>query len=101
MQEIRRNTIKKMLLERKSILISQLSEKLNVSEMTIHRDLDLLQSEGFLTKKRGGAILNDEDTSALGNYSYNFVKNLYVKEKQASDGKSGLRALGRQRDADI
>ena len=76
MQEIRRNTIKKLLMERKSILISQLSEKLNVSEMTIHRDLDLLQSEGFLTKKRGGAILNEGSAYSVGDYSYNQVKNL-------------------------
>ena len=83
MQEIRRNTIKEMLNERKSVIVSELSDTLGVSEMTIHRDLDLLQEQGFLVKKRGGAILNTDQANFQSDYSYNFVKNLYVKEKQA------------------
>ena len=38
--------------------ISSLSEKLNVSEVTIRRDLDKLEKEGFVNKTYGGAILN-------------------------------------------
>jgi DeoR/GlpR family transcriptional regulator of sugar metabolism len=37
--------------------ISELSKKLNVSEMTIRRDLNLLVREGFVERTHGGAIL--------------------------------------------
>ena len=38
-------------------LISQLSEKYAVSEMTIRRDLRALEAEGFIKRTWGGAIL--------------------------------------------
>ncbi len=82
MQEIRRENIKDLLQQRGSMMIAELSQKLGVSEMTIHRDLDLLQSQGFLIKKRGGAILNQDNFKSQSNYTYNHVKTLYVKEKQ-------------------
>jgi DeoR family transcriptional regulator, copper-sensing transcriptional repressor len=36
--------------------INQLSQEFNVSEMTIHRDLAQLETEGYLRKVRGGAV---------------------------------------------
>jgi hypothetical protein len=36
--------------------INELSEEFNVSEMTIHRDLAQLETEGYLRKVRGGAV---------------------------------------------
>lgn len=83
MQDIRRQTIKEILTDRGSIMIAELSERLGVSEMTVHRDLDALQQEGFLTKKRGGAVLNSGQKAADTGYRYSYVKNLFVKEKQA------------------
>ena len=41
------------------ISIKTLAEKLNVCEMTIHRDLDFLQSERLIQKKRGAAVYID------------------------------------------
>jgi len=38
------------------ITIRDLAERLGVSEMTIHRDLDFLQGERYLYKKRGAAV---------------------------------------------
>ncbi len=38
------------------VYISDLSRKFNVSEMTIHRDLAHLETEGYLRKVRGGAV---------------------------------------------
>ncbi len=49
--------IKEILIEEKQIEVSYLSDKLNVSEVTIRRDLDKLEKEGFLKKTYGGAIL--------------------------------------------
>lgn len=45
--------------------VSALSSMLNVSEVTIRRDLEKLESEGFLTRTHGGAVLNDKEEEAL------------------------------------
>ncbi len=45
--------------------VSALSSMLNVSEVTIRRDLEKLESEGFLTRTHGGAVLNDKEAEAL------------------------------------
>lgn len=54
----RLKSIKKELKNNKKIAISDLSEKLNVSEMTIRRDLRQLEEEGILTIIPKGAVLN-------------------------------------------
>lgn len=51
--------IKKMLLDKKSLDVSSLSSILNVSEVTIRRDLEKLERENFITRTHGGAILNE------------------------------------------
>ena len=38
------------------ITIKELAQILNVSEMTVHRDLDFLQAERYIYKKRGAAV---------------------------------------------
>lgn len=53
----RRNTIKEMLLETKSVKVADLVKQFNVSEETIRRDLNQLEKEGFLEKNYGGAVL--------------------------------------------
>ena len=57
------------------ITIKELAQRLSVSEMTIHRDLDYLQDQRFLYKKRGAAVfVNDVDRT-----KYSF----YADEKRA------------------
>jgi DeoR/GlpR family transcriptional regulator of sugar metabolism len=51
----RRDTIMDLLLERDSVTVRDLAERFSVSAMTIHRDLDALESIGVLRKVRGGA----------------------------------------------
>ena len=38
------------------ITIKELAQRLDVSEMTVHRDLDFLQAERYIYKKRGAAV---------------------------------------------
>lgn len=45
--------------------VSTLSTMLNVSEVTIRRDLEKLESEGFLTRTHGGAVLNSREEETL------------------------------------
>ncbi len=53
----RRARILQLLQERRAVRVSSLSEGLGVSEMTIRRDLERLESEGLLTRTHGGAVL--------------------------------------------
>lgn len=57
------NRIKELVQKRKNVKISDLSNILNVSEMTIHRDLKPLVDEGFIIKTFGGISLINNDVN--------------------------------------
>lgn len=52
--------IREIIYDLEIVDIPSLSEKLSVSEVTIRRDLDKLEAEGFIKKTYGGAILNKD-----------------------------------------
>lgn len=52
----RHQRILDILNEQGIVHINQLSQEFDVSEMTIHRDLAQLETEGYLRKVRGGAV---------------------------------------------
>lgn len=56
----RQQDIVEFVRHRGEITIRELSERFGVSEMTIHRDLELLQKGGYLYKKRGAAAYIDQ-----------------------------------------
>lgn len=71
----RQKDILELLAVRGEITIKALAETLKVSEMTVHRDLELLQKEKYLYKKRGAAVFvesADRDKS-----------DFYAEEKRA------------------
>lgn len=53
----RKRQIKRMIQTNKTMSISELSKQLNVSEMTVYRDIKPLIEEGFITKTFGGISL--------------------------------------------
>lgn len=55
--EQRYQRILDLLKENGSVRVSELKSKLNVSSETIRRDLEMLESRGFLCRARGGALL--------------------------------------------
>lgn len=55
--------IKEILYEQKKVDVITLSNQLSVSDVTIRRDLEKLESENFLTRSHGGAVLNEHLTS--------------------------------------
>ena len=63
------------------VVVSALSKQFNVTEETIRRDLEKLESEGLVTRTYGGAILNSRHTSIRGSYSQRTQTN--VTEKRA------------------
>lgn len=54
----RRELVRRDVLETGYARIDDLARRFGVSVMTVHRDLDLLAEEGWLTKIRGGATAN-------------------------------------------
>ena len=61
--------IKNYLTENKQLEVNILCKMLNVSEVTIRRDLEKLEKEGFITRTHGGAVLNSEDIISNENSS--------------------------------
>lgn len=76
MQEQRRKAISDIINSYGSAKVSDLAQRFDKSEMTIHRDLDYLEDKGFIRKTHGGAIAN----SFSENYSYRSVTNLQEKQ---------------------
>lgn len=56
----RRNKIKELLYQERSVKVADLVKEFNVSEETIRRDLNQLEREGIIQKNYGGAILLEE-----------------------------------------
>lgn len=75
----RKNSIKKMLAENKSVTVSELSRLFNVTEETIRRDLNLLEKEGVLIRTYGGAFIQE---GTLNEIDYSLREANHVKSKK-------------------
>jgi len=62
----RQQRIRELMLKHKRLDVMTLSGLLAVTEVTVRRDLEKLEAEGFLLRMHGGAILNDQ--TDLGGY---------------------------------
>ena len=60
--EERLNEILEIIKEEKKVLVKELSEKFNVSESMIRKDLQRLEKEGKVKRTYGGAILERESS---------------------------------------
>ena len=58
----RQRMIKQLLSQHRHVSVAELSCCLNVSEVTIRRDLEKLEGERFLMRTHGGAVLLDPDS---------------------------------------
>ncbi|MBP1039533.1 DeoR/GlpR transcriptional regulator [Vagococcus sp. BWB3-3] len=56
---VRKEKIKELIRERKSISVVELSETFKLTEETIRKDLSQLEKEGFLKRTYGGAYISD------------------------------------------
>jgi len=75
----RRNEILEKLQAERRVVVSELSALYGVSEETIRRDLEKLESEGYAIKSYGGAVLNENANLDL---PFNIRKNTNVVGKQ-------------------
>ncbi len=76
----RAQAILRLLEERSSVSVSEISKLLDLSEVTVRKILDSMQSEGWLKRTWGGAVSVSSTSSEL-RYSDKFAKQ--VQEKQA------------------
>lgn len=80
LKEERHSVILNLLNEKGIVKVSEITEILNVTEMTVRRDLQDLENKGLLTRIHGGAQLNNlvikEELSHLEK------KNINIKEKK-------------------
>lgn len=63
----RQDRIKHIIFDEKKVSVTALAELLDVSEETIRRDLRVLEEEGILIRKYGGAVLADRVTRQTSN----------------------------------
>lgn len=61
----RKNEILATLQKEQRVLVAELSQKYDVTEETIRRDLEKLEKEGFVKKTYGGAVLNNNTNVEL------------------------------------
>ncbi len=62
----RRSRIFEELRNRGSVRVVELADLFSVSEMTVRRDLDLMQESGLLVKVHGGAVVSDKSAEEPG-----------------------------------
>ena len=65
----RRKRIRMQLLDEKRVHVSELSAAYSVSEETIRRDLERLETEGLVSRTYGGAVLREDGRDLLRRHS--------------------------------
>ena len=75
----RKDVIMDLLMQTGTVTVDALAARFDVSRMTIHRDLDELETSGFLRKIRGGATAQ---SSSQFESDFRFREKLAAEEKQ-------------------
>ena len=76
---------------RGAVRVSELATLLAVSDMTVRRDLDLLDEAGLLLKVHGGATLRDERTTDEPGFEAKSLRNMGEKHAIAMAGAATVR----------
>jgi DeoR/GlpR family transcriptional regulator of sugar metabolism len=72
--EERREAIMRLLRDTDRTSVVELSQRLNVSEVTVRKDLDYLEAQGVLTRVHGGAVF-----SGLGRFELHFAERQQIR----------------------
>ena len=79
----RLSVIKQRILAEKRVTVSRLSEEFGVTEETIRRDLEKLETQGLLTRTYGGAVLNTESAYECVSFYKRAALDVEAKQKIA------------------
>ncbi|WP_159722156.1 DeoR/GlpR family DNA-binding transcription regulator [Enterococcus sp. CSURQ0835] len=82
----REETIIALVSEEKKIEVNELAKQLNVSKVTIRKDLDKLEQRGILHRQHGFALINNE-----ADINYRLAKHYDLKRKIAKKAASTIR----------
>jgi len=77
---------------RGSVRVSELAGLLGVSDMTVRRDLDMLDDAGLVTKVHGGATLRDERSTDEPGFEAKSLRNMAEKHAIAMSAAGRVRA---------
>ncbi len=81
MAEKRANIILNYIIQKKEVTLRELCALFpDYTEMTIRRDLNLLEKNGYLTRTRGGARINEETISDYFTHRHRVISELSKKE---------------------
>lgn len=75
----RQDKIKRIIFDEKRVSVTALAQLLEVSEETIRRDLRVLEEEGILVRKYGGAVLADRVTRQMSNRE---LRDVFAESKE-------------------
>lgn len=75
----RKNKIKELIVEKKSVTVAELTKLFNVTEETIRRDLKQLEEEGVLHRTYGGAYVSE---GVLNDVHVNIREHIHVEGKK-------------------
>ena len=75
----RRACIKETIQEQKSVAVSDLARRFDVTEETIRRDLKVLEAQGVLTRTYGGAFIQG---GAINEVDVTLRETSYVEAKR-------------------
>jgi DeoR/GlpR family transcriptional regulator of sugar metabolism len=76
--EIRRQEIRNLIQQEKSVSVEKIADVFGISVITVRRDLEKLDELGYISKVHGGAIAKDSFTYEP---VFDIQKNLYREEK--------------------
>jgi DeoR family transcriptional regulator of aga operon len=79
LNEERRLRIQGIVTQHKRILVKEVSKEFDISEVTVRKDLEVLEKRGILSRVHGGAILNQ---SSVHDIALTEKEHIYPKEKQ-------------------
>lgn len=74
--------IKEIMIKNKSVDIATLTDILNVSDVTVRKDLDTLEKEHFLVKNHGGAVIVESEEQASNK---DFIIENYLEKEQIAN----------------
>ncbi len=88
----RREHILRLIRDGVAIRVSRLSELAGVSEMTIRRDLDVLEQKGMIDRTHGGAVYRENRIVDEFRYNSQVEKNIVEKQRIAQKAASLITA---------
>lgn len=77
-----------LLTENKKVEVTKLSDLLHVSQVTIRKDLDILESRGLIIREHGYATLNDSD-DINNRLAYHYESKLEIAKRAAASVQNG------------